>query len=308
MKDNRGFTLIEMMISIVIILIMVLGVHRFFQNYIKISISEKRRAELYGDVKLTLSVIKQDVQMASFGMPPACRVASDNAGGVVIDTALTDRLFLANGWEIIRDFTDNGYEDGTIADAKYANIAEEKGEANISGYSGGLAGTANKGAAAITLTNLNIDAGDGVTEDNDFKQGEALILYDNAGLVVEGHNIGDIAGNNINLAGESLANDYPIDSTLVVPAIDYYINNIDSRYWLCRNGARVLKDVKDFQIRYGYDADRNRSISDSEWVDDLPGPFDSDLLRCIKVEMMVSFEQEGKTSQYNYEIIEEFRN
>lgn len=317
MRGDRGFTLVEILLSLAILSIIIIGIHQFFQNYLDASLGEKKIGELQGNVKLALNVIEQDIKTASFGMPPATRAASHNGGGVIINTTLTDRLFLANGWEILRDFTNNSMEDGTIADADYADIAGQKGQQNTGGYAGTLTAAANAGAASITLTDLDIDAAGAPIPNNDFNEGESLILY--ANTTIEGHRIGTIADPTINfITGETLANNYPQATTQVVPSIAYYIANINGTWWLCRNGVRVLADVQNLQVEYGYDRDRDGAIEmpgtlGNEWVADIPSPFDPNFLMAVRVTIIVNLRHQrrfeiGKTSQYTYVVTGDFRN
>ncbi|MBU1449088.1 prepilin-type N-terminal cleavage/methylation domain-containing protein [Patescibacteria group bacterium] len=312
MKD-KGWTLIEIMIALFILSIILVGVYAFLQNSIEISIREKNFAEFQSDTKLALSVIEQDLKMASFGMPVSCRAASNDSGGIVINSVATDRLFLANGWEIIRDFTADGYEDTEITESSYTKIAQKKGKDNRGGYSGILSSDANQGAFSILLDDKNIDLGDEVTIDDDIRETEAVIMYENSAQITEGHRIASITGNNITLGG-SLDNDYPAATSQVVPAIAYYLQDVGNRYWLYRNGSKILADVQDFQVEYGYDVTQDRTISDTEWFSDIPSPLDDPtLLRFVRANMQVKFEhkgrgEQGKVSYYNYEVVGEFRN
>lgn len=318
--NNKGFSLIEMMVSMFIFGIIMAGAAATYTNFVKKNQRIKKFSEVNSDAKIALILMEKDINAAGFGMPPELRFAGDNncaAGNPDFCQAGTDRLFIADGWEVIKDFTDNGDEDGNIATAQYVAISTQK---EAGGYFSYLTVGAGAGDMAIGLNSLNIDSADEINAGNDIKTGKSLILYNFDGATVdnvEGHRIAAV-DNGVSTA--TLHNNDPTLNALspwngtvgakAVPAIAYYIAQYNGDPWLFRNNSKALKGVSDLQIQYGYDANENGYIENSEWRDTIPQDPVTGLLKSVKIQMSVGvfIEDENKTYTFNFKTINDMRN
>lgn len=294
--SSRGFTLVEMLVSLVIFAVVLAGTmggYIGFQQGMQVTVTQQK---LDSDIKLTLKLLQRDLNMAGFGLPRITRVASDdqgvtwtetavgfdfNADGDSDDDIVSDRIFMADGWEILRDITGNGEIDGDIVVSPtdyYSKIGAKREEG---GYAATLAASVAAGATAVSVNSLNLNSGDEYnTADSDIKANRAVIVAGDDGssvFHVEGARIGSVAGTTINLvSGESLQNAYTQSSSEVVAAIAWYVDmkSGDAVPWLYRNNDKVVPNVLDFQIQYGFDIDRDGL----EWAATVPpgGTVDGD--------------------------------
>lgn len=320
MMNNKGFTLIEMLVAVVIFGIIMAGAATTFTNFVKKNPRIKKISKVNSDSKIALMLMEKDINASGFGMPPELRVVGDNncaAGNPDFCKGGTDRLFLADGWEVLKDFTDSGDEDGNISTAQYVAISSKK---EAGGYFSHLTVGASAGATVLTLDSLNIDSADEINAGNEINAGKSLILYDSDGATVdnvEGHRVTAVVA----AAGTAtLHNSDPILNALspwngtvgtkVVPAIAYYIAQYNGDPWLFRNSNKVLKGASDLQIQFGYDANKNGYIEDSEWRDTVPPDPNAGLLKSIKIQMSVEVfvQDENKTYTFNFKTINDMRN
>lgn len=318
--NSRGFSLIEMMVSMIIFGIIMAGAATTYTNFVKKNPRIKKFSKVNSDAKIALVLMEKDISASGFGMPPELRVASDNncaAGNPGFCQAETDRLFMADGWEVIKDFTDNGDEDGNIGTAQYVAVSARK---EAGGYFSHLTADAGAGDTVLRLNSLNIDSADEVNAGNDIKAEKSLILYDFDGATVdnvEGHRIASVDNG---LSTATLHGNDPILNALsswsgavgtkAVPAIAYYIAQYNGDPWLFRNNSKVLKGASDLQIQYGYDVNENGYIENSEWRDTVPQDPVPGLLKSVKIQMSVRvfIEDENKTYTFNFNTINGMRN
>lgn len=308
-----GFSLIELMIAVVVFAFVIAASFATYINFIHSTTRETALTAINADAVTSLKLLENDIRMAGFGLPQATRVASDdncNVGAESFCKANTDRIFVADGWEILRDFTDNQAEDGQIpvppgsidyyskiSDAKYNNT-----------YKANLISDAALGATFTTVNKLDIDIDDEYHDPSeDIKANKAFIISDGAN--VEGHRIYRIPSTSITfLSHESLNHSYAANSS-VVPAIAWYVReDPDGRtypdgskiYWLYRNQNRVIPYVDNFQIRYGYDAEPNSpttgGIQSADWADVIPPPSNPDgesfkfsHLKAVRITLKIKF-------------------
>ncbi len=326
--DCKGFSLVEMMIAIVVFSFVIAASYATYINFLHSVTRESTLTSINSDVMTSFKLLERDIKMAGFGLPRAARVASDNncnVGNEDFCKANADRLFMADGWEILRDFTDNKDDDGNILPTHYSKIADAK---YADSYRAQLSSAASSGATSITVNTLNIDSADELDDPDDpngedIKDNNAVIIQGPATNNVEGHRVGSIGGLTINfLISDSLQMNYAANST-VVPAIAWYVReDPDGRkypdgskmYWLYRNQNRVMPGIEDFQIRYGYDADGDGI----QWDDDIPPSFNPDNhvfafghLKAIEITLRVKFidkKEPTKTQIFDHKTIVDLRN
>ena len=287
--SSKGFTLVEMLVSLVIFAVVLAGTmggYIGFQQGTRVAVKQQK---LDSDIKLTLKLLQRDLNMAGFGLPRITRVASDDQSvtltEVVVgfdfnedddreDDIVSDRIFMADGWEILKDITDNGEIDGNIVESPTDYYSKIGAKREKGGYKAAPAASVTAGATAVSVddTNLNLDE-EYNTADGDIKSNTAVIIAgdDNSSVFhVEGARVALVAGTAINLvSGESLLNAYTQSSSEVVGGIAWYVDmkTNDAVPWLYRNNDKVVPHALDFQIQYGFDIDRDGL----EWASTVPG-------------------------------------
>ncbi|MFN3479296.1 MAG: PilW family protein [Thermodesulfovibrionales bacterium] len=313
---SKGFTLIELMVVIGIFGIVLAAAFSAYVYFVNSTTRESELTMINSDVATVLKLLERDIQMAGFGLPVETRVASHNdcnAGNENFCKSGTDRLFVADGWEILRDFTDDQKDDGLIPTSPtdyYSRIANSKNDSG--GYRSPLSSPATSGTSQITVDTINIDSSDERSDPDqngkDIKDNKSLIISD--GQNVEGHRIATMSGNTINLlSNDYLIKNYPQDSR-VVPAIAWYVRKDSTGkkypdgsdvYWLYRNENKVMPYVEDFQIRYGYGAFPNDplkgGIQENDWSDKVPpdhnpdsvGLFDFRYLKALEITLKIKY-------------------
>ena len=296
--NNKGYTLIEMMITLAIFTIIMFSAFSAYTIFANNTPKVKKFSNVHSDARVALLLIEKDLKSAGFGMPGELRIASDDICSTCPNSS--DRIFIADGWEIIKDFTDNNEADGTISIDNYKTISDQKLQG---GYFARITANQFTGDSLIKVDDIDIDS----TADNDIKAQRALIIYDTG--VVEGHMINSI-GNTTDItlvSGDLLASDFSQATTQVVPAIAYYIAQDNGVNWLFRNNNKVLRNVSGLQLQYGYDANGNNYIDNNEWVDTITNPVPV-LLKSVKTSMRVDVQDDNRTYQFNFQTISDFRN
>ncbi len=288
---SKGFTLVEMLVSLVIFAVVLAGTmggYVGFQQGMRMAVEQQK---LDSDIKLALKLLQRDLNMGGFGLPRITRVAShengvtlteadvgfdyDNDGAIsATDLIVSDRMFVADGWEILRDITDNGEIDGDIVTSPtdyYSMIGAQREDG---GYAATLtAATASAGAGAVTVDSLNLNTGEEKTVGVDFKANRAMIIAgedSGSAFHVEGARIVSVSGTTINLVSiEALQDTYTQATSEVVAAIAWYVDmkTDDAVPWLYRNNDKVAPNILDFQIEYGFDISRDGL----EWAATVPG-------------------------------------
>jgi|GEM_PF-2232191 len=302
-----GFSLVELMVATVIIVVTLAGVTAGLQNFNRHNGTSLRENEKNTVVKATFQLLKRDLNMAGFGLALQTRLAEDDQYETAIESDFTsdydfnndsdsldditeanldydlnndgdktdpmyrDRLYLANGWSILEDVTDNNSADGNIVESPtdyYYLVASQKEKG---GYFAKLTAPVTAGALSVTVDNLNINMGEEVTIATDFKSDAAIIICGASStgtFSLEGLSTGNITGSTIHFQGaEALAGSYVTTGsamdTEVVPAIVWYVEQksaatpADTVPWLYRNDDKVMPGVIGFQVSYGYDADND---------------------------------------------------
>ncbi len=279
--SKKGFSLVELLVALVIFMIVIAASFSTYITFVNSTNRESALATMNSDVMIALNLMERDIRMAGFGLPEETRVASDNncnVGDEAFCKDNSDRLFVADGWEILRDFTDNQENDGQIPTSPtdyYSKISDAKSNG---GYKASLSSDVSAGATSITVNVLNIDSADERADPDtpngeDIKDNHALIIADKTNFHVDGHRIRTVSSNTVNfLSKDPLQNAYLATDSSVVPAIAWYVrNSTDGEkypdgtdiYWLYRNETKVIPDIDAFQIRYGYDAKNDGIECDS---------------------------------------------
>ncbi|MEW6679854.1 MAG: prepilin-type N-terminal cleavage/methylation domain-containing protein [bacterium] len=310
----KGFTLVEIMLSLAILAGVIAGLSYMYGSMVFLSSSERKKAELNTDIGISLNLLERDIMMAGFGTSDKTRVASFEGG------TNSDRLFLADAWEIVRDFTDNGYDDGIISEDSYGIISTTEGDEEKEGgggYFARLADNAGTESEFIIINNLDIDP-DALHHDDDFKEDNALIIHSGLARPPQGHRITTIIqdvnlGWRVNLL-DRLREEYNMNNVpTVVPAICYHIGvDADKRSWLYRNNERVLPDVENLSVEYGYDVSGNRILENNEWFASLfniPN-YEPRFLEAVRVSLGIRMPtlEEGREKIGTYTVSVELRN
>jgi len=307
---KRGITLVEIMVSLLILSVFIVGIVAFYGRFITATSAERRRAEENTNIALTLTIIDRDIKMAGFATPDIIKVASEDGTGL----NGTDRLFIADGWEMMRDFTDNGDDDGVIPQEPIDIYSTITTKAKEGGYFGATIQNAGTGNTSIVIQDTDINS----TGDGDIKENSSIIIQAMIGGapngLPEGYRTTNIAplvpppGFRINLR-ENLRREYLMNS-MVVPSFCYYIQRDNEGFWLFRNNIRVLPDVRGFQVEYGYDGNNDRILEANEWVNRLPPAYTNNpnRLRAIRVSLGVRSRFGNREKVSTHTITSDLRN
>lgn len=317
-----GFSLVELLIAFGIVVITLAGVTASFRTFTKHSSTSLRENEKSSAIESAFQLLKRDLNMAGFGLASENRIAEDDQFETAIESDLSanydcnndgdsddpiteicysydldgdgtlstagslmyrDRLYIADGWSILEDITDNGAYDGNIVVTSttdyYYKVATKKEEG---GYFAQLTADLSAGETSLSVDNVNINFLEEATVRDDFKSDTALILcgqdssgnYSLEGVIIGA--AGSVSGSTISFAvGENNINNFDITgplpssiATKVVPAVVWYVEQKtgDNVPWLYRNQDKVLPGVIGFQASFGYDA-----VADGlQWFSSVP--------------------------------------
>lgn len=354
--SQKGFSLVELLIVMALTAFVGAAAVSTYSTFVSNSTRDLALNALNIDTKIALRLLENDIQMAGFGLPMAARAADDenceyNASSFCKNG--TDRLFLADGTQMLTDVTDNGENDGNIptpptSSIDYASLISQI-KRNGGGYNAPLTNAANTGNTSLTINMLNIDIGqenllNGNTPSNDFIANQALIITDSTNTPdtkVEGHIIGSISGTTLSLAANEaisgpISGSYAVGSQ-VVPAVAWYViidpdgntySDGTPMYWLYRNQNKVIPNVDNFQVTYGYYAPGGGIVWDSgpnntttpastgtippTTVTTLHQPFNlsypNNDLKAIGITLTIKFVYKGNTQYTTYHTIVALQN
>jgi len=319
---RRAFTLVELLVAIAVALLVIGAAYKVYDYFAQQSAKEMLKAQVLSQVRAAFRLLEDDVRHAGFGMPEKsfCKekgicifsVHNNCSAGETFCKNGTDRFFVADGWEIIRDFTADHEVDGDITDDDYRKLSDLAFYARVVSYT--------SGEKRIVVDRVDIDnKTDGVSGD-DIKSNGAIIVcgrVNSSGRVgQEGRRVGDINSLASGYEIEFLSSEEPLSykyacgvgctsncEGIVLPAVVWYVRKADDgRYWLYRNEKKVIPDVFDFQIHVGYDLDGDGVVEDSEWInaDSLPDDADPDRLHFFWFEAKVGYQWKGQIRQVNY--------
>ena len=281
-----GFTLVEVIVAMLIASVLMGGVVSVFIKFVNSTSEQSSLDDINAEVSALFKVMEKDVMMAGYGVPSSTRVASQLNCSVSDQTFCldnSDRLFLADGWGILKSITDNGEVDGQVASTYMTYLANKK-SSSAGGYSTQLKADVAAGTTALSVLSFNVNASEELhSSATDFAIDSALIIGD--GTRVEGHTLSAVtAPDSLRTpAKDPLINSFVSASTnYVVPAAVWYVrsdpdgkkySNGDPVYWLYRNGYKVLPYVSNFKVLYGYDA---KSDGLQQWSGTVP-PANADI-------------------------------
>lgn len=291
---NKGFTLIEILVSLAILGIVLAGIYSVYNMQHKSYIVQEQVAEMQQSERIALQMITRDIRMAGLGLS-GCNSAT--GGKIVFNEDINENGILDIGEDVNGNggapqvYDGLGYDGSDIITAVYYPFSPQGtagGYTNISGPTGQISSSAildvydNTGfaagdAAIITsatdgchyaLIRITALPGGGQLQHNTMQSFENL-----PGRIGSGFLQGDIVRKVISEGGGGI--------------ITYAINN---NYQLTRaigsSAPQPLADnIEDMQIAYGIDTDNNRIVEDDEWFNDPTGQ-DMTLLREIRLALV----------------------
>lgn len=267
---RAGFTLLEMMISVSILSIVVVGVFESLTRQHKTSIVTESVVEVQNNVRAIASLIEREVRMAGYMVPDAVGVCGLDA------TAGSDELFVSENEPIVPD------------DARAGDMGARLSAASAAaGWSNPTIDTSDPTNSAEITVDLDADTSDldddgtlfydnddDGTADADFRVGGGFILADKAnshrgticGLVNEASTtelkLVPMAG-----ALDTLGADDAEEEIVIVPAARYSINTGPGTGRLERNGDLLAQGVDDFQVAYYFDVDDDGDVDATADID-----------------------------------------
>ena len=94
-KRQKGFSLIEVLIALVIAMIVIAGVYRAFTVQQKNFVIQEQVSEVQQSVRTVMDLIARDIRMAGFGQPPWAVGGSSNPVTITIGPNLNNNQDLA---------------------------------------------------------------------------------------------------------------------------------------------------------------------------------------------------------------------
>ncbi len=319
---KKGFTIIELLVSISVFSLILIAATNFYVKSLSKTTRERLKAFKQNEIKEVFRLIEDDIRHADFGYDnktdndnndnkSIAIYALDKCGSSSNETFCkpnTSRIFIADGWQIIRDFTQDNCPDGDISDTDY-EIILNKFKAEVVSYTAG-----NKN---ITLDTLNIDSkcrkpsssalcgSDNNTSGcNDIKDNKALIIarcHDSSNnFGVEGRRIGGVNNTTITFVDNESPLTYNICNqaySVAFPAVVWYVRkNSNGIFSLYRNERQVIEDVENFVVRVGYDSNDDGVVDDSEKYESIPANSQYSKLKFF--EISISFYYTWKNKKY----------
>ncbi len=311
---RKGITLIELIVSVVLMLVLLASVYSFYIMFVNNSSRERIKAQTLKEVREAFRILEDDVRHAGFGYPKSgcfnkgvCLFYVDDSCNVDEQFCKqgSDRFFVADGWTIIEDFTKDHYPDGEIPNAVYETIVSQKFFAKVETYA--------EGAKDIVVDKIDIDN----SGSEDIKSKKAIIVCgrrDNANKVIqEGRRIEkvkkgaftfDLIFNSKEKPLEGIKDCSTSDKGKVLPAIVWYVRKAtDGRYWLYRNEEKVLPNVEDFKVFVGYDFNGDGIVDTiEENATEIPKDASSESLRFFKFHITVAYYWKNKKYLLDYDM------
>lgn len=255
-RRRRGFTLLELMISVSILSIVVLGVFESLTRQHRTSIVTESVVEVQNNVRAIASLMEREVRMAGYMVPDAASIC-----GLDLTTG-SDELFVSETEPIVPD------------DARAGDMGARLTTGST--WSNPTINSTNPyGSTAVTLnldsTTTDLD-GDGTyfydndnngTGEADFRVGGGFIAADLANPqrgAVCGH-VTAASSTQITIvpmAGALVAHNATSDAEeeiVIVPAARYSVDTTGGVGRLMRNGDLLAQGVDDFQVSYYFDVD-----------------------------------------------------
>ncbi len=311
---RRAVTLVELLVAMVLALALLAAVYSFYLAFLNQNSRQRVKAETLKEVREAFRILEDDVRHAGFGYPKTgcenkgiCLFYVDDECNVGDETFCkdgTDRFFVADGWQVIKDFTTDHAPDGNIPDSVYEQLVSREIFADVTSYT--------DGSTFIDVDRLDVDNDSAHTKD--IKMRKAIIVCgrkNNNGVLQEGRRIEKIEGSGpyklvFNSKENFLYGKYDCSASskgLVIPANVWYVRKADDgKYWLYRNEQKVLPNVEDFQVHVGYDENGDGVVEENEWTNrgSLPDNADPKRLKFFWFEIKVAYYWKGKKYQVNY--------
>jgi hypothetical protein len=291
--------------------------YSFYIFFTNSSNKERAKAVSQKKIQTCFNLIADDIRHAGFGLQKnnnssICLFSiHDNcsAGDESFCKNGTDRLFIANGWQIIRDFTNDNCPDGDISNSDYETLSNGNYHAKA---------TYSASQQSISYDKLDIDSkcrgvstfcGGGGCED--IKDNKAIIVCGCKNSLgkygQEGRRVSSIDNvtRKINfLNKEAVLNYDNCTNGSIIPANVWYVKKAsDGEYWLYRNENKVMNNILNFQVCAGYDTNGDGIINGSfnngscsgEYLDSLPENADIKNLKFIIIGIETYYKWKNKT-------------
>ncbi len=251
---SPGFTVIELMVSLIILAIVSSQLLLVFQSQKKAYMANERILDVQEDARLVMDLVSHESRMAGFMVPRFAAVSSIDGGANAPDTLCV---------------SDSNRIDETTLDAASQPFDRARPAALIA---------AAQDKVTLVAGDLDLD-GNGV---DDFAVGQAVIVADTANTFCA--LIEAIVGNQLDL--DAL---FPIGfgtGARVVPAVMYEVG-AGGGLGLTRNGLLLSAEVEDLQAEFGVDVNGDGLIDPNAAggefpIDDLNG-FDSSRLLQVRL-------------------------
>lgn len=255
---NRGITLVEILVVIVILLFVVSALYNTFSFQRRVKFRESTLIDLQETGQLVLNLIAHDLMMAGYGVNKKLALYIYDGG-----SNSSDKLFI-NDWTF---------------------LDEDELLGGIWGQTKILAGA---GTSLITLDTLNIDK-DGRQE---FKGGVSqFVISDTTSFNKKVAKISSIDNNT-----KTLSLDMSLDGNYLVPAICYEIDNNILKKSSRDTGGRqpIANNVVDLQISY-QDIEGNWYCTNA--TSNCPmNPFNPEKIALVKVSIVVKTDKRTSIS------------
>jgi type II secretory pathway pseudopilin PulG len=255
MRRNEGFSLIELMVSAVIVIIVMVGITRAFTTQHQTYVVVDQVTEAQQNLRAVVDLIERDVRRAGFMVPLHAAVCGWD------QTTGPDTLFVSNTDAILTVFDLEGAGEDLSGDLG----------APVNGVTTGW-GPTTGGSFSFTLARTWVDVADAdgdSTTDVDFAVGEGVIL------VASRQQDGPAACGIIDtIAGTTLTADFGSTrfisgaagenaGVVAIPAHVYQVV-AGTPSQLRRDGRLLASDVEDFQLTYFLDLDDDRVVDSGE--------------------------------------------
>ncbi len=271
-SNQRGFTLIELMIATAIMGIVTSQVFMVLSAQKRVYISNERVLDVQEDSRTVVDLISFDARMAGFMVPEVSAVSSFDGGA-------------ANGDSLcISDSSYFDFPSGTDLSDGLDTQSDHFAASTV----------AVLGGASATLTTLDIDGDNG--PDDFGAPGRGIILSD--GVRSHCARITGTVGNTISFA-PNVPNPalYTTANTRAVPAVIYELDQ--PTLTLTRNDLTLATGVEDLQVEYWVDNAPQNGVIDgaNEFpVDDLNNPpgaatMDTTAIRRVRVSVITRTDQ-----------------
>lgn len=267
---QRGFTLVELMISVSLLSIVVIGVMESLTQQQKTSLITEQVVEVQNNTRAISALLEREIRMAGFMVPNAVGICG-------LDRTLgSDELFISEVEPIVPDNERAGTLGARLGLSTWDHTTAVPAPMGL-GETGGTIVDLNLDAETADLddddTPFYDNDGNGVG-DADFRVNGGFILAD-MGNPDRGSVCGTVvtataAAIRIRVRSGQLAQHHPSsdapEEIVVVPAAHYWINPAFTTGRFERNGDLLANGIDDFQVSYFFDVD------DDGVVDGDPGP------------------------------------